>query len=70
MADSDPRVAAHPLLKIENWRNIAVALRLHGDSVPVAKRRGRGLDVVSFSSMMAEAGAPVWNSKFLIHANG
>ena len=36
--------------------------------MPVAKRRGRGLDVWPLSSMMVEVGASVWGSKFLTHA--
>ena len=65
VGDLDPR---HPLTRIENFRECVVPLRIHGDGVPVAKRRGRSLDAISWSSIVGIKGAPSWDSKFLIFA--
>ena len=66
--ESDPRLAGHPLCSVPDYQNKVVPLRLHGDGVPVAKRRGRSLDVMSLSSMTGFRGGSTWDSKWLVFA--
>ena len=65
--EDDPRLEGHPLLKIDNYRARAIALRLHGDGVPVGKAKGRSLDVLSINSLHGQGGS-TWITKLLIFA--
>ena len=52
----DPRIRAHPVLRVERYADRAIPLRLHGDGVPIGKAKRRSLDVISISSLVGKPG--------------
>ena len=65
MRHDDPRLRSHPVTRVENFRERAVPMKLHGDGVPVGKAKGRSLDVITLSSLVSAPG-PTWDSKLLL----
>ena len=44
-----------------------IALRIHGDNVPIGKGKSKSLDVISISSMTACSGAS-WDTRYMLSA--
>ena len=63
----DPRFLAHPLRKIDRYHECVIPLRIHGDAIPVAKGKGRSMDVLSVSSITGKRG-PTMDWKWLVFA--
>lgn len=62
--EDDPRLRNHPIRKIEGFKEKCVPLRLHGDAVPIGKKRGRSLDTMSLSSVIGARVGSTWDWKW------
>ena len=59
------RLAGHPIELIDGFRDNAIPLKIHGDAVPCGRAKGRSLDVISLSSLLADAGA-TWDTRVYV----
>ena len=62
---NDPRILGHPCEFLP--KDNLVALRIHGDKVPIGKGDSRSVDVKSFSSFTGADG-PTWDTRWVMSA--
>ncbi len=51
--EGDPRLQNHPMKRKDNWMDITIPGRIHGDVAPYGKGRLAGLNAISWSSKLA-----------------
>ena len=66
--DDDQRLLGHPAGRLDrDARCKVVPMRLHGDGVPIGKKKKRSLKVISISSLTGSSGA-TWDTRWILSA--